>query len=174
MKRINIEIKAVCTDPDYIETYLHRMQAEFKGEDHQVDTYFKASSGRLKLREGRIENALIRYHRPEKKGLKRSDVFLYRITGETGHLRIILEDTLGIDIVVEKRRKIYYIGNVKFHIDHVHRLGCFVEIEAIDANGHLEEHALKRQCRHYMTELGISEADLVAASYSDLIRHRGT
>ena len=35
----------------------------------------------------------------------------------------------GYKAVVDKRRKIYFIGNVKFHFDTVDGLGTFVEVE---------------------------------------------
>jgi hypothetical protein len=59
MSHINIEIKARCNNPDKIRTILKSKAAKFKGIDHQIDTYFKVNSGRLKLREGNIENFLI-------------------------------------------------------------------------------------------------------------------
>ena len=50
METLNIEIKARCQNIDRIRTLLNEAGAEFKGTDHQVDTYFKVNSGRLKLR----------------------------------------------------------------------------------------------------------------------------
>ena len=46
-----------------VRAALKRLDARFIGTDHQVDTYFRVPSGRLKVREGRIENALIFYRR---------------------------------------------------------------------------------------------------------------
>ncbi|MFH1471481.1 MAG: hypothetical protein ABIF85_01160 [Nanoarchaeota archaeon] len=59
MSHITIEIKARSNNQDKIRSVLKSKNAEFKGIDHQVDTYFNASFGRLKLREGTIENSLI-------------------------------------------------------------------------------------------------------------------
>jgi len=171
MHTLNIELKARCTDPDRIEALLHQQGADFIGEDHQVDTYFRVSSGRLKLREGTIENALIRYQRPEKKDLKRSEVILHEISGSTQSLKHILEDAMGIDIVVEKRRKIFFIENVKFHIDRVDPLGHFIEVEAIDRDGQWCEPDLQQQCLHYMDLFGISGSDLAEGSYADLLKN---
>ena len=50
MKHLNIEIKAKCSDHEKIRDLLKSCKADFKGLDHQVDTYFKANHGRLKLR----------------------------------------------------------------------------------------------------------------------------
>ncbi|HFD33211.1 MAG TPA: CYTH domain-containing protein, partial [Gammaproteobacteria bacterium] len=48
-----------------------------------------------------------------------------------------LTAALGIFKIVDKQRRIYFIGNVKFHIDEVKGLGSFVEIEAIDEDGNI-------------------------------------
>ncbi len=78
MAHLNIEIKARCSDPKTIERYLLAQGADFRGEDHQIDTYFQSQNGRLKLREGHIEHSLIYYERPDQKGPKPSEVILIR------------------------------------------------------------------------------------------------
>jgi adenylate cyclase class IV len=144
--------------------------------------------GRLKLREGQIENNLIYYARPDRDGPKRSDVILYG-TRPGSDLKTLLTAALGTVVVVEKRREIYFVDvsdvevpgeptaperarareNVKVHLDTVSGLGSFVEIEAIDLDGALGPALLEAQCRRLMARLGIRDADLVAASYSDLL-----
>ena len=59
MPFLNVEIKARCNNPAAIRSYLNQNKAHFKGADEQADTYFSVSNGRLKLREGNIENNLI-------------------------------------------------------------------------------------------------------------------
>ena len=166
---INNEIKARCPDPARISGILEGRRADFIGEDHQRDTYFHVSQGRLKLREGNIENALIFYLRPNEKGPKRSDVILYNPEPGTS-LKSILVQALGVEVIVEKKRRIYFIENVKFHIDEVEGLGSFVEIEAIDREGRIAPDRLRRQCDEYLKLFGIEEEDLVSESYSDLLR----
>ena len=77
MAHVNIEIKAKSNNQDAIREILKSKNADFKGIDHQIDTYFKVSNGRLKLREGKIENHLIHYQRENKEGPKQSDVTLF-------------------------------------------------------------------------------------------------
>jgi adenylate cyclase, class 2 len=75
MNFINIEIKAVCDDLAIIRNWLNDKGAYYKGTDQQTDTYFRQiTEGRLKLREGNIENALIYYERPNEISLKKSKV----------------------------------------------------------------------------------------------------
>lgn len=166
MSSISIEIKARCPDPARVRSILRSRQAVFKGLDHQTDMYFRVPAGRLKLREGNIENALIYYKRSDQKSSKCCDAVLFPcVTGTP--LKTILALALGILAAVDKKREIYYIQNTKFHIDRVKKLGNFVEIEVF---GPAQDAAkLKRQCDLYQELLGIKPRDLLADSYSDQI-----
>jgi adenylate cyclase, class 2 len=169
MNQINIvEIKARCADPQRIREALVARGAEYRGVDHQVDTYFKTSRGRLKLREGRIENALVFYKREDQTGPKQSHVSLYPATAPAA-LKDVLVQALDVLVIVEKQREIYFIENVKFHIDEVDSLGSFVEIEAIDGDGSLGQDTLLAQCQEFLRLFAIPVQDLVAVSYSDLL-----
>jgi len=173
MSFINIEIKARCSAPDFVRSVLKKRKATFKGVDCQVDTYFNVANGRLKLREGNIENSLIHYTREDEVGPKKSAVTLYH-PAENSTLKEILTNSLGILVIVEKTREIYFIDNVKFHIDTVDRLGTFVEIEAVDSSGAIAQETLQRQCEEFMNLLGIRAEDLINHSYSDMIVHLET
>ena len=168
MAHINIEIKAKANNQDEIREILKSKNADFKGIDHQIDTYFKVNSGRLKLREGKIENYLIYYKREDKEGPKQSDVILFKSNPQSS-LKEILTKALGILIVVDKQREIYFINNVKFHIDSVKDLGTFVEIEAIDKDGTIGKDKLLEQCQFFLNLFKISQEDLISVSYSDLL-----
>ncbi|WP_299464176.1 class IV adenylate cyclase [uncultured Microscilla sp.] len=168
MQHLLVEIKARTAKADQIRTFLEKNKTYFKGVDYQTDTYFKVNKGRLKLREGNIENHLIQYYRPNQAEAKTSEVLLYKSNPEST-LKQILTNALGELVVVKKKREIYFIDNVKFHIDEVDQLGSFAEIEAIGNKGeHLEED-LRAQCLHYQQLLGIRTEDLVEVSYSDML-----
>jgi adenylate cyclase, class 2 len=168
MQRINVEIKARSENPEEIHKLLTQQQAEFLGTDKQIDTYFKSTKGRLKLREGNIENALIHYYRDNQTGPKRSDVTMYK-TANSAELKEVLRPALEVLAVVTKRRSIYFIENVKFHVDEVEELGDFVEIEAINMDGSIGEERLYEQCQYYLNLFKIKEEDLVDVSYSDMV-----
>lgn len=167
MNLTNIEIKAKCADIERIIKILNSLNARFIGTDHQIDTYFNVKEGCLKLREGNIENALIYYNRQDQVGPKESNIILFKCA-PNNYLKEILTKTLSIKVVVDKRREIYFINNVKFHIDVVEGLGKFVEIEAIDEKGTVGKEKLLEQCLHYLDMFGIKETDLIPNSYSDL------
>ena len=168
MPHINIEIKARSNNQDKIRELLKSKSADFKGIDHQIDTYFKVNAGRLKLREGKIENCLIHYQRENKEGPKQSDVILFK-SEPNSTLKKLLTTALGVLVVVDKKREIYFINNVKFHIDTVTDLGEFIEIEAIDSDSSIGKDKLQEQCQHYLELFKISKDDLVSGSYSDLL-----
>ncbi len=168
MAHLNIEFKATATNLAALEALLLEQGPLFIGEDHQVDTYFNVSAGRLKLREGTIENALIHYEREDTAGAKASHVLLYQHSPNQS-LKDILIKTLGIKTVVDKRRKIYFIDNVKFHFDTVDGLGTFVEVEAIDKDGRIGREKLQAQCDAYASLFGITQEDFCPHSYSDML-----
>ena len=172
MHHLNVEIKAKCDNANRIRSWLKRNNADFKGIDEQTDTYFKVTNGRLKLREGIIENNLIYYERPDQSGPKHSQFNLVKIEDAAG-LKEILKKSIGVMVIVKKRREIFYIKNVKFHLDEVPGLGSFVEIEAGNILHDLDADQLRAQCDFYMNEFEIKAEDLVELSYSDMLLNTG-
>ena len=167
----NIEIKAYHSKHKVIRAFLKNNGALFKGIDHQIDTYFAVKTGRLKIREGTIENSIVYYCRMNTSGPKLCRYTLLHFE-QDDHVLKTLKDilTASIDViaVVDKKREIYYINNVKIHLDTVKDLGTFVEIEAIET-GNIGEVKLRKQCEYYVTELGIKKENLVQVSYSDMM-----
>jgi len=84
MPNLNVEIKAIVNDPSFVRDYLVDHNAIFKGTDEQTDTYFNVNAGRLKLREGNIENNLIFYNRANQAGPKSSHFNLVKIEDAKG------------------------------------------------------------------------------------------
>ena len=168
MNHLNIEIKARCSNQEKIRSILKAHNAKFVGTDHQIDTYFNVNNGRLKLREGIIENNLIYYERENIDGPKQSDVILFSSDSKSS-LKQILIKSIGILVVVDKKREIYWIDNVKFHLDIVEGLGTFVEIEVIAENLSIGRDKLLDQCTHYLKLFNIDNSDLLSTSYSDML-----
>ena len=147
---------------------LNSLNADFRGKDHQVDTYFRAAKGRLKLREGNIENNLIYYERPDLEGPKTSHCQVFK-TEPDSSVKEILMKAMGVKTIVEKQREIYFIRNIKIHLDEVEELGSFVEIEAQGKDDEFSEDHLLKQCLELMIKLGIEDKDLLDGSYSDFV-----
>jgi homotetrameric cytidine deaminase len=163
--RRNVELKA--TDPEPART-LERALA-LGAADHGVivqrDTYFRVADGRLKLREEEPGEAhLIAYARPDDAAVR---VSAYRVVPASEGTREALAETVGVDVVVEKRRRLLLWETVRIHLDEVAGLGAFVELEAVaEPDSDLSrEHA---QVAHLREALGIGE--LRDGSYADAVR----
>ena len=171
MPHLNIEIKAKTDRPDFLKKILLENGATTQGIDNQTDNYFFVKNGRLKLRQGNIENSLIFYERKEVAGLKKSEIELLKIDpNQSAVFEKMLEKSLGLKVRVIKKREIFWVENIKFHLDEVAGLGQFVEIEAIDSTGEIGEEKLREQCQFWVEKFGIKNEDFVAASYSDLLK----
>lgn len=166
MKRINYEFKARLKSDAVVRAALKDLGARYIGTDHQVDTYFHVPAGRLKVREGRIENALIFYQRTNASRARQSKIEMMMLPPRNS-IRAILAAAMGARVVVDKRRQIYFVGNVKVHLDRVRGLGRFVEVEAISRGGSVAR--IRDQARKFQKLFGIKASDIVPQSYSDLI-----
>jgi predicted adenylyl cyclase CyaB len=171
MKLLNFEFKAHLHDEAYVRAALKRLRARFLGTDHQVDTYFQVPVGRLKIREGRLENSLVFYQRTNSPQARRSLVELMLLPRRNS-VRAILAGALGVLAVVDKRREIYFVGNVKIHLDRVRGLGTFLEVEAMTRSGDIRK--VRAQAVKFQKLFAISPSDMVPQSYSDLILEKPT
>ena len=172
MQGTNIEFKARMRDEKRVRAALKSLRPRVAGTDHQIDTYFNAPSGRLKLRQGNIENALIFYQRENRSQVRQSRVLLCEFSNpaEMQTLKTVLESALGVAAVVDKVREIYYVDNIKIHLDRVRRLGKFLEVEAFVKKGNLR-HA-RKQAERIKALFGVRPQDILSHSYSDLILER--
>ncbi len=168
MAHVNIEFKAKGDNIEALEQKLLTLNPTFIGTDYQKDTYYNLSNGRLKLREGNIENALIWYDRQNVGGSKLSNILLYKHIPDI-NLKTILQTVHGIKVIVQKIRKIYFVDNVKFHFDSVEGLGTFLEVEAIDNDGTIGKEKLQQQCNYYINFFDIKKDDFLHQSYSDML-----
>ena len=166
MKLLNFEFKARLKDAARVRAALKRVRARFLGTDHQIDTYFHVPAGRLKIREGRLENSLIYYQRTNSAHARRSLVEMMLLPRRNS-VRAILTGALGVLTVVDKRREIYFAGNVKIHLDRVCGLGTFLEVEAMTRSGDIKK--VRAQAVKFQKLFKITPKDIVPQSYSDLI-----
>lgn len=165
MKLINYEFKARMRDEPRVRAALKKLRARFIGTDRQIDTYFPVPFGRLKVREGRIENALIFYQRANQARPRRAQIEMVLLPRRHA-VKAALAAALGILATVRKRREIYFASRVKIHLDRVRGLGKFVEVEAMSRGGGAQ--AARSQAVKFQKLFGITPVDLVAESYADL------
>ena len=163
----NIEVKARCVNVQRAEENLNSIGAGLAGTFRQKDTYFKALSGRLKLREiSSDEGQVVYYERSDVAGPKRSD-YEVASTSDPLSMRIVLKNIFGISVEVEKTRQVWLWENVRIHLDNVTDLGHFLELEALTEEQGIGES--QSRIETLMRALEISTDDLVKGSYGDLL-----
>jgi predicted adenylyl cyclase CyaB len=170
--RSNIELKARLRSLQEARAVAAAMADQRLPDQHQVDTYFVCSSGRLKLREIRGERAeLIAYHRPDDSNPKASRYFLLPVA-DSEETKAALSLTLGVKSCVEKHREIYLYRNVRIHLDQVRGLGTFLEFEAVLDDDHREVES-RQTVEELRGRFAIREEDLLENSYGEMIEAAG-
>ena len=163
----NIEVKATYPDLSKGRRIAIDLGAEGLGRERQVDTYFRVSSGRLKLRESDVRGAqLIPYRRPDDSGPKRSEYETIAIANPAG-VRGILSDILGVIATVDKLREVYLIDRTRIHLDDVKGLGSFIEFEAMLKDDEAEQEGRAR-AEKLIKAFGVERSDLLSGSYCEL------
>jgi len=169
--RLLVELKAQCSDLSAVRDRLRR-RAAHEATLRQVDTYFSVPRGRLKLREvAGLPAQLIYYERPDLADVKASKVSLASVEDGPA-LLALLGAAIGILTRVTKTREVWRWDTGRIHLDTVEGLGTFVEVEQIVEAPHTPEQ-VTNHLRCLMVELAISENDLVARSYGELVCRSG-
>ncbi len=162
-----VELKARYEDLGKARALLHG--AENLGTFRQTDTYFALGDRRLKLRAiaGRPDGQLVYYERPDEGGVRESRVLLAHLEDASTVLEI-LRRSFPVLAEVRKTREVYLLQGVQIHLDDVKGLGRFIEFEKV-----LPSEAARPEDREQLEALRryfqISEEDLMASSYSDLL-----
>ncbi|MEM3027640.1 MAG: class IV adenylate cyclase [Candidatus Bathyarchaeia archaeon] len=173
MGKALLELKAKVESLDKAREALLGLGAQPLGTFHQIDTYFKVSKGRLKLREveGSKTSILIYYEREDLAEPKRSYVWLAEVS-ETENIKEILSHVLGIRVVVDKVRDVFTWKNVRIHLDQVEGLGTYIEFEK-STESRSDRIAEDRELlKRLMGLLCIKDHELVRLSYSDMLEGR--
>lgn len=134
----------------------------------QRDTYFHASSGRLKLREETGGTArLIAYERPDYAGPRESQYRLVEVA-ESTEIKAALSHALGVIAVVAKQRRLFLWEGVRVHLDQVDGLGAFVEFEGVVGDEPTDRDNAERRVDELRREFGLNDDCLIGSSYCDL------
>ncbi len=168
----NIEIKARLDDRQHVETELRRLGARDAGVETQHDRFWGVPRGRLKLRVSSRDGAtLIAYARPDSAALRGSTYELVRIADPDALCR-------GLDSVLEtagevrKTRHLYFVDNVRVHLDDVEDLGSFLELEAVVDAAH-DAGQCARAAQRLLECCGVTPDAHLAVAYVDLLRRTG-
>jgi homotetrameric cytidine deaminase len=166
--RRNIELKASDPDPERSLAVVLGLGARDRGLLRQRDTYFRVTTGRLKLREEDPGGAvLIQYDRVDADEARESRYRLIPVE-DAATLNAALASSLGVLAVVEKERHLLLWQNVRIHLDRVKDLGNFVELEGVATADSDLAHELDSVTR--LTEaLEIPPERILRNSYSDQV-----
>ena len=167
----NLEWKARLPDWDAALRAAERVATAGPELQQQIDTYFRAARGRLKLRQ--IQTAagesaeLIFYERSDDRETKSSLYVRQPLPNATSWLAM-LTAALGSWAVVTKRRTIYWHHNVRMHLDQVEGLGNFLEFEAVLA-AESDRAVSAALVQNLIRNFELTQQQGIAGSYSDFI-----
>ncbi len=164
----NVELKAVTRDLERCRSIAGRLSCKPPVVVEQVDTYFYAVMGHLKLREqGDGSAELITYSRPDHPDKKLSQYTRVAIE-DPSIVKTALSDALGQRVVVKKRREVFLRGMDRIHLDEVHELGTFIEFEAV-LGDHEPLSSGEQRVESLKKQFEISHDAVIYGSYADLV-----
>jgi adenylate cyclase class 2 len=167
----NVELKARDHDPEATLAAALGHGAVDQGVLTQVDTYFAAREGRLKLREEDGAATLIAYARADEAAARTSAYHLVAVP-DPAALKAALDDASGTVVVVEKFRRLLLWQDVRIHLDAVEGLGTWLELEAV-ASAHSDLAAEHRKVAELRAVLKMVDEDVVATGYAAMLLERG-
>ena len=164
----NIEIKARVDDFADLQQKAEQLSDTPCQVIPQLDTFFNCPHGRIKLRElGPHRGQIVYYQREDVSGPKHSEYLIFETNDPLG-LKLVLSEAYGVRGVVSKVRHLYMVGQTRIHLDDVHGLGRFLELEVVlqPGQGDAEGQAI---AENLMRKLGVNPVDLIDTAYMDLI-----
>lgn len=133
--------------------------------EFQKDIYYKTGNDRLKLRiiNNQIGNLI--YYKRKEHNRKRVSNYIISETKNFKELDEILKKLFNIFVIVDKKREIFILDNIRIHLDKVKKLGSFLEIEIIYDS--IKE--AKKIMSELIEYLNLEEKEFIKESYSDMI-----
>lgn len=163
----NIEIKAKIRDYEKVKKLTEELCPTLVQIEHQEDTFFNTTKGRLKLRETEINSALIYYARKDSLEPSQSDIAISFIENPDT-LKSVLSKSLGIRGLVNKKRILYKYAQTRIHLDDVKGLGKFIELEVVLKSDQTIKDG-EIIANELMDKFDIQKTDLIDVAYIDLI-----
>jgi len=160
----NLELKIRVTSHQSLKKILKQIGARSKGLLKQKDVYYSIPNGLLKLR---IENgyeSLIFYNRNENDKNRWSDFEFLKFANSNGEK--FFKKLFDVEVIVNKKRELFYYDDTRIHLDKVNNLGNFLELETLVINGKVD--AQKRFAK-IISLLKLDESKQIRKSYRDLL-----
>lgn len=171
----NIEIKAFVHDMRDLRERVARLNAEYRGEITQHDTFFRVPVGRLKVRRFKNgEREIIYYIRNSCVGPKKSKYYRLKIGSSLYFALKPFARVWPKKGNVIKSRELFILGDTRIHLDSVEGLGNYLEFEVmIDSDNSSANDYGKAKANLLLKSLCIPRESLLEDAYIDIIR-RGT
>jgi adenylate cyclase, class 2 len=159
-------LKARIGTIEKIDKRLLELGANCIGTDTQVDRYFEVAQGRLKWRQGTIENLITHYERTQDpdSGLEQTTVYRYDLDPTPEMIEALYKEFKESGCI-RKQRTIYWLDIVKIHLDKLEDGKRFIELEAIDRENRFSLTELRNQCQHVQQALCIANEALIPTGY---------
>ena len=160
----NLELKISVTSHQSLKKILKKIGAESKGMLKQKDVYYSVPSGLLKLRIENGQESLIFYNRNENDKNRWSDFKVLQFTNAKGEK--FFNNLFNVEVIVKKKRELYYYDDTRIHLDKVFNLGNFLELETLVINGKADA---KKRFEKIIGLLKLDESKQIRKSYRDLL-----
>jgi len=161
----NLELKIKLKSFDKIIELLKNIKATYVKELKQKDVYYKTPGKLLKLRIENGEPCLIKYNRDEKGENRFSNYKILYFKSE--NVEGFLSDIFKIEMVVQKRRRLYLFDNTRIHLDVVRKLGKFLELETLVIN---DKEDSKYRFNTIIEKLQLDTSNQIRKSYINLMK----
>ncbi len=160
----NLELKIGVTSHKSLKKILLQIGAKNKGILNQKDVYYDSPNGLLKLRIENGDESLIFYNRNENDKSRWSDFEVLKFTNGKGEK--FFNKLFDVEIIVKKKRELFYYDDTRIHLDTVKFLGKFLEIETLVINGKVDA---KKRFEKIISLLKLDESKQIRKSYRDLL-----
>jgi len=164
----NIEIKAKLNDIDNAHSIAESLSDQPMVKIAQRDTFFKTTTGRLKLRDFLDDTGELIFYEREDTPDPTGSYYQVTPTSDTAGLRKVLSEALGVRGEVVKSRSLYICGRTRIHVDEVKNLGSYLELEVVLQDGESQSDGTS-EANEIMEKLSIGSDQLIHCAYIDLL-----
>jgi predicted adenylyl cyclase CyaB len=168
----NIEIKARIASAETLMPQIRALADRGPFELRQDDTYFVCNAGKLKLRMFSPEHGELIYYRRANQRTPKESFYLRAPTSAPEQLRESLTLAYGQIGRVQKHRTLFLVGRTRVHVDRIHALGHFLELEVVLEEGESSEVGV-REANELLLRLGVQQSQLIEEGYLELVAQGG-
>jgi adenylate cyclase class 2 len=160
----NLELKIRVNSHQSLKKILLQIGAESSGILNQKDVYYSVPIGLLKLRIENGNESLIFYNRNENDKNRWSDFEFIKFAIGKGEK--FFNKLFDVEVIVNKKRELFYFDDTRIHLDTVKLLGKFLELETLVINGKTDA---KKRFEKIKNLLRLDETKQIRKSYRDLL-----